>query len=45
MVDRYAKCATEHLAVAARRIEGSAGAVKIPHVFPAVEDEKGPSSR
>jgi 2Fe-2S iron-sulfur cluster protein len=38
---RYAKYATEHLAVAAKRIEGSAGAVKIPHVSPTVQDEKG----
>jgi 2Fe-2S iron-sulfur cluster protein len=38
---RYAKYATEHLTVAAKRIEGSAGAVKIPHVSPTVQDEKG----
>jgi hypothetical protein len=36
-----AQYATEHLAVAAKRIEGSAGAVKIPHVSPTVQDEKG----
>jgi integrase len=36
MVDRYAKFATEHLAVAAARIEsrGGGNVVRFPHIFP-----------
>jgi hypothetical protein len=36
MLDRYAKYATEHLAVAAARIEGSRGGtvIKFPTFFP-----------